>query len=198
MSPEVRDVVSLLHLISMLFMSAPLYMLIMANERARFSVPPGYNIDRYLENIVKNQPIRCYGFLAGILVTGTLLTVFRPEWSPDPIWANWALIIKMVVFTVIVGLLSYVHFYIQPRIEEIFNGLSPGEEIAADKKPIFAALRTRRKRLSAFCLFLVLTGVITGVTVVSEWSVWLVVIFLVLAAIFAWRVYRSPIRFGWF
>ncbi|UCG54314.1 MAG: hypothetical protein JSV32_06910 [Dehalococcoidia bacterium] len=198
MSPEVRDIVSLFHLISMLFMSAPLYMLIMANERARFSVPPGYNVDRYLENIVKSQPIRCYGFLAGIVITGTLLTVYRPEWSPDPIWTNWALIIKMVVVTVIFGLLSYVHFYIQPRIDALFTGLNPGEEIPKDKKPILSTWRARRKKLSAFCLFLVLTGVITGVTVVSDWAPWLVVVLLAVAAIFAWRVYRKPVRFGWF
>lgn len=198
MSSEVREIVSLLHLVSMLFMSAPLYMLIMANERARFAIPPGYNVDRYLENIVKNQPVRCYGYLAGILVTGILLTVFRPSWSPDPIWTNWALIAKMVVFTLIVGLLTYVHFYIQPRIERILAKVKPGEEVAPENKPALAAWRGQRKRLSATCLFLVLTAVITGVTVVSEWSPWIVALLAVFAALFAWRVYRSPIRFGWF
>ncbi len=198
MSPEVRDVVSLLHLISMLFMAAPLYMLIMVNERARFTPPSGYNIDRYLENIIKGQPIRCCGYLAGILVTGTLLTVYRPGFAPDPIWTNWALIAKMVAFTAIVGLLSYVHFYIQPRVEGILAEGKPGEEIPKDRKPALAALRSRRKRLSATCLLLVLTAVITGATIFSDWSPWLVAIFIAMAALFAWRVYRTPVRFGWF
>ncbi len=35
MSPEIRAVVSLLHLVAMLFMAAPLYALITVNERAR-------------------------------------------------------------------------------------------------------------------------------------------------------------------
>ena len=39
MSPEIRAVILLLHLLSMLFMAAPLYMLIIVNERARFNVP---------------------------------------------------------------------------------------------------------------------------------------------------------------
>ena len=43
MSPEVRVVVLLFHLLSMLFMAAPLYALITVNERARFTVPPNYN-----------------------------------------------------------------------------------------------------------------------------------------------------------
>ncbi len=35
MSPEIRVVVLLLHLVAMLFMAAPLYTLIVVNERAR-------------------------------------------------------------------------------------------------------------------------------------------------------------------
>ena len=198
MPAEIRDVVSLLHLVSMLFMAAPLYMLIIVNERARFTPPSGYNIDRYLENIIRGQPIRCYGYLTGILITGILLTVYRPEFSPDPIWTNWALIAKLVAFSTIVGLLSYVHFYIQPRIERILDEGKPGEEIPQDKKPALAALRSRRKRLSATCLLLVLTAVITGATIFSDWAPWLVAIFIAVAALFAWRVYRSPVRFGWF
>ncbi len=103
----------------MLFMAAPLYGLLAANERTRFAVPPGYNTDRYLENILKNQPLRCYGYLAAILVPGILLTVNRPSFAPDPIWTNWALIAKLAAFSLIVGLLSYVHFGIQPHIERI-------------------------------------------------------------------------------
>ena len=69
MAPEIRVVVLLLHLVAMLFMAAPLYALITVNERARFAAPPNYNTDRYLENVIKNQPIRCYAYLAVILVT---------------------------------------------------------------------------------------------------------------------------------
>src|SRR4030066_1588334 len=107
---EIRSILLLLHLLSMLFMAAPLYMLIIVNERARFTVPPGYNTDRYMENIIKGQPIRCYSYMAIILVTGILLT-----WSSGWNWTAPALIAKLVVFAVLIGLLSYVHFGIQPR-----------------------------------------------------------------------------------
>lgn len=190
---ELRPVVMLLHLVAMLFMAAPLYMLIIVNERARFAIPPSYNTDRYLENIIKGQPIRCYAYLAVILVTGILLT-----WARGWVWTDWALIAKMVAFALLVGLLSYVHFYIQPRIERILAGCNPGEEVDPKQRPNLMAWRSRRKRLSAICLFLVLTAVIMGVRMTWGYAPWLAAVFVVVAALFAWRVYRAPIRFGWF
>ena len=193
MPAEARVVVLLLHLIAMLFMAAPLYMLIIVNERARFAVPPGYNTDRYMENIIKRQPIRCYAYMAVILVTGILLT-----WARGWIWTDWALIAKLVTFAVLAGLLSYVHFNIQPRIESVLAGCNPGEEVSVKDKPILLAWRTRRKRLAATCLFLVLTALIMGVRVTWGFAPWLVVVFLVIAALFAWRAYRRPVTWGWF
>jgi hypothetical protein len=193
MSPEVRVVSLLLHLVAMLFMAAPLYMLIVVNERARFAVPPGYNTDRYMENIIKRQPIRCYAYLAVILVTGILLTLTR-GW----IWTDWAFIAKLVAFALLAGLLSYVHFGIQPHIEGIMAGLKPGEEVPAKDRPTLLAWRRRRKRLAATCLFLVLTALIMGVRLTWGFAPWLAAVFLVAAALFAWRVYRTPVRLGWF
>jgi len=189
---EARVVIMLLHLVAMLFMAAPLYMLIIVNERARFAVPPGYNTDRYLENIIKGQPIRCYAYLAVILVTGILLT-----WARGWIWMDWALLAKLVAFALLVGLLSYVHFNIQPRIERILAGCKSGEEVAVEKRPTFLAWRSRRKRLAGICLFLVLTSLIMGLRLTLPYAPWLVAVFMIAAALFAWRVYRSPIRFGW-
>ncbi len=193
MPEEARVTVLLLHLIAMLFMAAPLYMLIIVNERARFAVPPGYNTDRYMENIIKRQPIRCYAYMAVILVTGILLT-----WARGWIWTDWALIAKLVTFAILAGLLSYVHFNIQPRIESILAGCKPGEEVSAKDKPILLAWRTRRKRLAATCLFLVLTALIMGVRVTWGFAPWLVVVFLVIAALFAWRAYRRRVTWVWF
>ena len=182
----------LLHLIAMLFMAAPLYALITVNECARFAVGPNYNTDRYLENVIKSQPIRCYAYLTVILVTGFLLT-----WARGWIWADWALIAKVLASVLLAGLLSYVHFKIQPRIERIMDGYKPGEEISAKDKPALLSWRTRRKRLAATCLFLVLTAIIMGVKVTWGYAPWLAIVFMAVAALFAWRVYRSPMRLGW-
>jgi len=190
---EARVVVLLLHLVAMLFMAAPLYALITVNERARFPVPPNYNTDRYLENIIKRQPIRCYAYLAVIGITGILLT-----WAKGWIWTDWALIAKLVAFALLVGLLSYVHFGTQPYIERIMDKLKPGEEVSAEDRPTLLRWRMRRKRLAGICLFLVLTSLIMGVRVTWGYAPWLAAIFMVAAALFAWRVYRNPLRFGWF
>ncbi len=194
LSPEVYIVVLLFHLIAMLFMAAPLYALLAVGERGRFTIPPNYNTDRYLENILKNQPIRCFAYLAVILVTGILLT-----WNRGWIWTDWALIVKLVAFAALVSLLSYVHFTIQPHIESILTGWKPGEEMPPEKRPAFLTWRGRRKRLAGVCLFLVLTSLIMGLRVTFSYMPWQVVaVFIVAAALFAWRVYRTPVRFGWF
>ncbi len=193
MSPEVRIVVLLLHLVAMLFMAAPLYALLAVGERGRFTIPPNYNTDRYLENILKNQPLRCYAYLAVILVTGILLI-----WARGWMWADWALITKLVAFALLTGLLSYVHFTIQPHIESILAGWKPGEEVSSEKRPAFLAWRGRRKRLAGICLFLVLTSLIMGVRVTWGYAPWLAAVFVVAAALFTWRVYRTPVRLGWF
>lgn len=193
MPTELRIIVLILHLVAMLFMAAPLYALLAVGERGRFAVPPNYNTDRYLENILKSQPIRCYAYLAVILITGVLLT-----WSKGWIWTDWALISKLVAFAALVSLLSYVHFTIQPHIERILTGWKPGEEVPAGKKAAFLSWRGRRKRVAGMCLFLVLTSLIMGVRVTWGYAPWLAIVFTVAAALFAWRAYRKPVPFGWF
>jgi hypothetical protein len=192
MSSEVYAVVLLFHLLAMLFMAAPLYMLVIVNERARFTIPASYNTDRYMENIIKNQPARCYAYLGVIVVTGLLLT-----WNKG-LWTDWALIIKLVVTAALFLLLSYVHRGIQPQVEAILDKVKPGEEIPASERPTLVKWRMRRKRLSATCLFLVLTALIMGLRVTLSYSPLLVAVFMVLAALFAWRAYRVPVRLGWF
>lgn len=194
MSLEARTAVLLLHLAAMVFMAAPLYMLIIVNERGRFPVPPGYNPDRYMENIIKGQPFRCYAYLAVIFVTGMLLV-----WDRGWVWSDWALIIKLAGFAMLLGLLSIVHLYIQPKIEVILGRCKPGEEVGAGDKPLLMTWRKRRKRLSAVCLFIVLTSLTMGIRLALgyEYAPWLAAVFVVAAAVFAWRVYRTPIRFGW-
>lgn len=95
-------------------------------------------------------------------------------------------------------LLSYVHFNIQPHIEAVLDKLKPGEEVSAEDRTTLIFWRSRRKRLAGICLFLVLTALIMGVRVTWGYAPWLVAVFVVGAALFAWRVYRTPVRLGWF
>jgi fatty acid desaturase len=145
-----------------------------------------------MENIIKRQPVRCYAYLAIMLITGVLLI-----WSRGWGWTDWALITKLGAFALLTGSLSYVHFKIQPNVERILAGCKPGEELDASKRPLLVSWRTRRKRLSAVCLFLVLTSLIMGVRLTLGYAPWLVAVFTVLALLFAWRAYKKPVRLGW-
>lgn len=189
-------VVRLAHLIAALLMSAPLYMLIIVNERSRFAVPPGHNPDRFMENIIKNQPKRCYVYLATILVTGFLIL---DPWTGGFVdrLLDWAILVKVGVLVLLAGLLSYVHFAIQPQIESLLLDYTQDNLVPEERRPALARLRGRRKRLSSVCLFLVLTAFIMGVRAFLRYNVWLVLLLLVVAALFAWRVYRKPLPYGW-
>ncbi len=178
-------------------MAAPLYMLIIVNERARFGVPPGHDTDRYMENIISRQPLRCYAYLTVVFITGFFL-FFGTNLRISLVADNWPLLVKLGAFAVLVSLLSSVHFGIQPKIEVVLSKLAPGKALAEGDRLVLVRLRTLRKRLSGLCLLLVLTEVVMGVRVFALYDLWLTIVFLAGATAFAWRVYRKPIRFGWF
>lgn len=197
MSADLSSLVLIAHLVGAIFMAAPLYMLIVVNERARFTVPPGYNTDRYMENIIGNHPQRCYYYLGVVLLTGLLLVyAYGVGWGI--LVTNWALAIKLIAFVVLTGLLTYVHLGIQPQINDLFADLKLNDPLPEERRPQLMSLRTKRKKLSGFCLFLMLTAVIMGVRVEAGFHPGLVLLLLLLAGLFAWRTYKTPIPHGWF
>jgi len=66
------EVTKFLHVLTVVFMAAPLYNLIVVNERARFGKAPAA-VDRYFENLIRGNAIRCYVFQLTALATGILL-----------------------------------------------------------------------------------------------------------------------------
>jgi len=75
------------------------------------------------------------------------------------------------------------------------TGASPHlpEGLMAQLKPY----RIRRKRLAALCLFLVLTAIILGVQVYESYNLFLTVILIIVAGLFAFRAYRGLMKYGW-
>ena len=194
---EWRSIVLVIHLISTLFMAAPLYMLIIVNERAKFGLPPGYNTDRYMENIIKRQPVRCYAYLAVILVTGLLLIwITGLGWTS--LFSDWTLATKVGAFILLTSFLSYIHFGLQPKIETILSALKPDGLLPEEVKPKLLVLRTRRKKFSGVCLFLVLTSLLAGARLTLGLSTLVFFIFIIFSALFAWRAYKVPLPRGWF
>ena len=194
---EWRSIILVIHLVSTLFMAAPLYMLIIVNERARFGLPPGYNTDRYMENIIKRQPIRCYAYLAVILVTGLLLIwITGLGWTS--LFSDWTLATKVGAFILLSSFLSYIHFGLQPKIETILSALKPDGLLPEEVKPKLVVLRMRRKKFSGVCLFLVLTSLLAGARLTLGLSTLVFFIFIIFSALFAWRAYKVPLPRGWF
>ena len=186
--------VKFFHILTVVFMAAPLYNLIVVNERLRFGKAP-FAVDRYFENLIKTNAIRCFVFQATALVTGLLLIPL----SGQPlalVFTNGILLAKLLLLVLLSILLSYVHLGIQPRIEALLGHVQGGD-IPAEILQQIVPWRLRRKRLAAFCLFFVITLVLLGLQVFSAFEPLLTVVLLVLAAIFSWRVYKTPIRFGW-
>lgn len=179
-----------LHILTVVFMAAPLYALVIVNERALFSPTMVYAVDRYMETIIGKNAIRCFVFQATALVTGVAL-VWRIGWG----W-NGVLLAKLLLLAALFALLSVVHFRIQPRIEQLLGqvkGDPVPQEIAAQVK----RLRMFRKRLAATCLFLVITTVLLGLQVYSRFPLVANVGMLVLAGLFSWRAFKKPVRLGW-
>lgn len=190
----VYDSVRFLHVLTVVFMSVPLYNLIVVNERAAFGKAP-FAVDRYFENIIKGAAIRCYVFQLTALLTGlALLPLSGLGWSA--LVENPALTAKFILLLILMSLLSVVHFRIQPAIEKLLAQVS-GETIPPEIAGQLGPLRVRRKRLAAVCLFAVTSAVLLGLQVFKPFGPALTAILLVLAALFAWRVYKTPIRFGW-
>ena len=188
------DAVRFLHILSVVFMSAPLYNLIVVNERARLGKAP-FAVDRYFENIIRGATTRCYVYQLTVLVSGIFLVALAPSgWSA--LFANPVLMAKSILLLGLMGLLSFVHFGIQPAIESLLAGVS-GQTIPDEIAAQVAPLRLRRKRLAAVCLFIVISLILLGLQVYQLFGFKLNLVLFVLAALFAWRVYRTRIRFGW-
>lgn len=190
------DLLKFLHIMSFVFMSVPLFNLIVVNERAAFSSFFNYPVDRYMENIIKHGAYRCFVFQSTVFLTGVLLLVFGPL-GIKTLWSNWIIIVKTILLFTLMGLLSYVHFKLQPKIEKLLANLGPDAPPPDSLLFNLKTHRTRRKRMATFCLFIVITIIILGLQVYSTFSPVLTLGLIGLAGLFAWKANKTLIRFGW-
>ncbi len=188
------EAVRFLHILSVVFMSAPLYNLIVVNERVRFGKAP-FAVDRYLENIIKGAALRCYVYQLTVLATGIILLPLAGL-PLTAVLENRVLLAKLLLLVALTVLLSIVHFRIQPAIDKLLSRVD-GDEIPADIAGQVVPLRARRKRLAAICLFIFITVILLGLQVYGRFGLPVNVILVALAALFSYRAYRTPVRFGW-
>lgn len=190
-----HQAIKFLHILTVVFMAAPLYNLVIVNERGLLGPKLNYQVDCYMENLLRKNSVRCYIFQLTVLVTGIAL-VYLDGLGFSSILYNWVLLLKTILVLTLMGLLSFVHFGLQPKIDaelsRVKNDPVP-EEIATRMRP----LRLTRKRLASLCLFLVITSIIIGLQVFENYPYALTFILLVLAALFSWRVYKRAPTYGW-
>jgi len=190
------NVLKFIHVIGFVFMSTPLFNLIVVNERALLGSSFNYYADRYMENIIRHGAIRCYVFQWTVLVSGVLLLIFSPL-GIEALWTSWVVLVKTLILFTMMGLLSYVHFSLQPKIESFMTKIGPEDTVpdgfAAQLKPY----RVKRKRLATFCMFLVIAAIILGLQVFGTFNPVLTIILMGMGALFAWKANRTLIRFGW-
>ncbi len=101
------------HVMGFVFMSTPLFNLIVVNERALMGSSFNYYTDRYMENIIRRGASRCFVFQATVLISGVLLLILSPL-GIQALWSNWVVLVKTLLLFILMGLLSHVHFSLQP------------------------------------------------------------------------------------
>ncbi|MEW5702167.1 MAG: hypothetical protein AB1792_08065 [Candidatus Zixiibacteriota bacterium] len=183
------------HVITVVFMSVPLYNLVVVNERARMGKDAGVRVDRYFEAVIRGGARRCFVFQLTALLSGIALVVVDGI-GFQGLWSDAVLSAKTVILFLLMGLLSHIHFSVQPGIDALLASVT-GETVPADVAAHMAPFRLRRKRLAAVCLFLLITEVALGMQVFSHWTPSAIVVVEILAGLFAWRAYKSVVPFGW-
>jgi hypothetical protein len=189
------DLLRFLHVLSFVFMTVPLFNLIVVNERALLGVSFNYYADRYMENIIKHGAYRCFVFQSTVLITGVLLLIFGP--GIEVLWLNWFILIKTVLLFTLMGLLSYVHLSLQPSIESLLSNISPSSDVPENLVSKLKPYRVLRKWLATLCLFLVITSIILGLQVYERYNLVLTIVLIALAGLFSLKVNKTLIRFGW-
>lgn len=191
------SVLRFIHILAVVFMAWPLYALITVNERGRLGAPLGSDADTFMENIVRGQARRCYVFQLTAGASGLVLLMLNGM-GLKAVLLNWVVASKTLLLIAVIFLLSHVHKSLQPQIDALFSGFGTSKENIPDQtRSQIGALRSKRKKLAALCLLLVITLIILGVQVYYPFHPVLTLVLLVLAALFTWRAYKGPIKYAW-
>jgi hypothetical protein len=192
--PDVISAMRVIHIITAILMAWPIYALVAVNQRVRLGPPIGDRTDTYMENIVKNRTIPCFVFQGTALISGLALILLRGQ-GLNALVVNPILGLKFVLLLLIIGLLAYVHFTLQPRIDNLLG--QTGNPVEGELASRIGSLRGRRKQIASVCMFVVLTAAMLGVQVYSLFPLWLTLILLALITLFTWRTYKTQMPYGW-
>jgi hypothetical protein len=187
-------ILRVIHVITAILMAWPFYALVAVNQRVRLGPPLGDRVDTYMENIVKNRAVPCFVFQGTVMISGLALIYLRFD-SFQPLVDNALLGLKFLLLLLVAGNLSYVHFSIQPKLDELFA--SSGDSIGDETAQRIRGLRATRKQFALVCIFLVLTVAMLGVQVYAHFPLALTAILIVMLALFTYKSYRTQMPYGW-
>lgn len=191
-----ESIVLLVHIISAVFMAWPLYALITVNERPKVGAPLGDKVDDFMEGIIKKNSVRCYIFQLTAFFSGLYLTWSHPDLGFGAFSTNWRLSGKLLGLFLLMGILSYVVFSLQPKIDKLFVKLAKTrakEEIAGQ----INRLRLKRKKLATACLFILLSTLVLAIQIREPLPIFINLILFILIGLFSWRVFKKNIPYGW-
>jgi len=99
------ELLKAVHIISFVFMSIPLFNLIVVAERGKFGPDINYPVDIYMENILSGGSTRCFVYQATVGISGILLLVFG-SLGIEALWTEWIILLKTVLLFILIALLS--------------------------------------------------------------------------------------------
>jgi hypothetical protein len=190
------DLIRFFHVISFVFMCVLLFNLIVANERSLLGITFNYEADHHMENIIKNGVRWCYIFQATTLISGILLLVLG-DIGIEALWADWVVLSKTIILFILMGMISYVHFNLQPKIESFLTALSTGSELSDNFILELKPYRILRKWMTSFYLFLVIAAIVLGIQVYATFNPALTIILIGIAGLFSIKADKILIRLGW-
>jgi hypothetical protein len=176
-------------------MAWPFYALVAVNQRGLLGAPLGDRTDLYMENIIKNRTVPClvFQFTAGI--TGIALMLLRGV-SLGALVTNPAITIKAALLAFVIGLLSYVHIVLQPKIDALFAQAGEGP-MSPEIMESIGPLRKLRTRFATTCLFCVLIISLLALQVWATFPLWLNGVLVLAIVVFVWRTFNSYMQYGW-
>jgi hypothetical protein len=189
------SILRVVHVVTAVLMAWPYYALVVVHQRSVLGPPLGDRADVYMEQTIRNRVIPCF-VLQGTAMASGLWLIFRFRGGFDDLVDNSRLGAKFLLLVFIAGLLAYVHFRLQPKLDSLFieHQRDPGNSDVGER---IGQLRLYRKRFASVCLFCVLTMVMLGVQTWAAFDTWLTWAMVAAIAAFTYRTYRSGSPYGW-
>lgn len=191
--PVLYSVVLFVHVLTVVFMAAPLYNLIVVTERARFG-KAHVQVDRYVENIIRGNSTRCYIYQLTALATGIILWALSEELTLS---SQVVLLAKLLLLFLLMAFLSIIHFQVQPAIDKLLSGIK-GTTIPENVQKKIAPLRAKRKKLAASCLLVLIVIIMLAFQIHSIFPFYVTAALILLAGLFSYGVYKKGAPYGWF